>query len=44
VGISISQTMVDKQSRSLSKNHIAGVEGGVTPSTYIAFIAIECMA
>ncbi|KAH3973111.1 hypothetical protein HBI56_177960 [Parastagonospora nodorum] len=28
----------------LSKNHIKGVEGGVTPDTYIAFLIIECLA
>ncbi|QDS76048.1 hypothetical protein FKW77_005463 [Venturia effusa] len=28
----------------LSKNHIKGVSGGVTPNTYIAFIIIECLA
>ncbi|KAK3179125.1 hypothetical protein K4F52_009371 [Lecanicillium sp. MT-2017a] len=28
----------------LSKNHIKGVEGGVTPDTYIAFVIIESMA
>ncbi|KAL5120642.1 hypothetical protein ACEQ8H_001390 [Pleosporales sp. CAS-2024a] len=28
----------------LSKNHLKGVEGGVTPETYIAFVIIECMA
>lgn len=29
---------------SLSKNHVKGVNGGVTPDTYIAFLIIECMA
>lgn len=29
---------------SLAKNHIKGVEGGVTPDTYIAFVIIECLA
>jgi hypothetical protein len=29
---------------SLSKNHVKGVTGGVTPDTYIAFLIIECMA
>ncbi|KAI3398515.1 hypothetical protein diail_9039 [Diaporthe ilicicola] len=28
----------------LAKNHIKGVEGGVTPDTYIAFVIIECFA
>ncbi|KKY34248.1 hypothetical protein UCDDA912_g05807 [Diaporthe ampelina] len=28
----------------LAKNHIEGVEGGVTPDTYIAFVIIECLA
>ncbi|TLD27976.1 transmembrane transport [Venturia nashicola] len=28
----------------LSKNHLKGVSGGVTPNTYIAFIIIESMA
>ncbi|KAI4662350.1 uncharacterized protein J4E79_004639 [Alternaria viburni] len=28
----------------LSKNHEKGVEGGVTPDTYVAFLIIECMA
>ncbi|OWZ59525.1 hypothetical protein LQV05_004386 [Cryptococcus neoformans] len=28
----------------LSKNHIAGVEGGVTPDTYVAFLIIESLA
>ncbi|KAF2110901.1 major facilitator superfamily domain-containing protein [Lophiotrema nucula] len=28
----------------LSKNHIKGVSGGVTPDTYIAFLIIEAMA
>ncbi|KAJ4316311.1 hypothetical protein N0V94_005520 [Neodidymelliopsis sp. IMI 364377] len=28
----------------LSKNHIKGANGGVTPDTYIAFLIIECMA
>ncbi|KAL1883233.1 hypothetical protein Daus18300_000291 [Diaporthe australafricana] len=28
----------------LAKNHIKGVEGGVTPDTYIAFVIIECLA
>lgn len=28
----------------LSKNHIKGVTGGVSPDTYIAFLIIECMA
>ncbi|KAI0484580.1 MFS general substrate transporter [Xylariaceae sp. FL0804] len=28
----------------LSKNHIKGVEGGVSPNTYIAFVIIECLA
>lgn len=29
---------------SLSKNHQKGVEGGVTPDTYVAFLIIECIA
>jgi hypothetical protein len=29
---------------SLSKNYQKGVEGGVTPDTYIAFLIIECIA
>jgi hypothetical protein len=29
---------------SLSKNHVKGAVGGVTPDTYIAFLIIECMA
>jgi len=29
---------------SLSKNHVKGATGGVTPDTYIAFLIIECMA
>lgn len=29
---------------SLSKNHVKGVSGGVTPDTYVAFLIIECMA
>ncbi|KAI1341712.1 MFS general substrate transporter [Xylariaceae sp. FL0016] len=28
----------------LSKNHIKGVEGGVTPDTYVAFLIIEALA
>ncbi|KAJ4986083.1 major facilitator superfamily transporter [Stagonosporopsis vannaccii] len=28
----------------LSKNHVKGAYGGVTPDTYIAFLIIECMA
>ncbi|KAH9886895.1 MFS general substrate transporter [Xylariomycetidae sp. FL2044] len=28
----------------LSKNHIKGVTGGVTPDTYVAFLIIECLA
>ncbi|KAI5207369.1 MFS general substrate transporter [Aureobasidium subglaciale] len=28
----------------LSKNHVKGVEVGVTPDTYIAFLIIECLA
>lgn len=36
--------MADLTITSLSKNHIAGVEGGVSPDTYVAFIIIECMA
>ncbi|KAH7400934.1 major facilitator superfamily domain-containing protein [Phaeosphaeria sp. MPI-PUGE-AT-0046c] len=28
----------------LSKNHVKGTIGGVTPDTYIAFLIIECMA
>jgi hypothetical protein len=28
----------------LSKNHVKGVEGGVTPDTYVAFLIIECLA
>lgn len=28
----------------MSKNHIAGQEGGVTPDTYIAFLIIEALA
>ncbi|KAG8162929.1 hypothetical protein KVR01_007407 [Diaporthe batatas] len=28
----------------LAKNHVKGVEGGVTPDTYIAFVIIECLA
>jgi|TARA_R110002003_G_scaffold127_10_gene11978 hypothetical protein len=31
-------------SSSLSKNHVKGAVGGVTPDTYIAFLIIECMA
>lgn len=31
-------------SRSLSKNHVKGTTGGVTPDTYVAFLIIECMA
>jgi hypothetical protein len=29
---------------SLSKNHVKGAIGGVTPDTYIAYLIIECMA
>ena len=29
---------------SLSKNHVKGANGGVTPDTYIAFLIIECLA
>jgi hypothetical protein len=29
---------------SLSKNHVKGVNGGVTPDTYVAFLIIECLA
>jgi hypothetical protein len=29
---------------SLSKNYEEGVSGGVTPDTYLAFVAIECLA
>jgi hypothetical protein len=29
---------------SLSKNHVKGATGGVTPDTYIAFLIIECLA
>ncbi|KAL4929744.1 major facilitator superfamily domain-containing protein [Aspergillus undulatus] len=28
----------------LSKNHVEGAEGGITPDTYIAFVIIECLA
>ncbi|OKP10103.1 UNC93-like protein 1 [Penicillium subrubescens] len=28
----------------LSKNHVKGADGGVTPDTYIAFVIIECIA
>ncbi|OOQ91536.1 hypothetical protein PEBR_08488 [Penicillium brasilianum] len=28
----------------LSKNHLKGVDGGVTPDTYLAFVIIECLA
>ncbi|WWC89134.1 uncharacterized protein L201_004052 [Kwoniella dendrophila CBS 6074] len=28
----------------LSKNHIKGQKGGITPDTYIAFLIIECLA
>ena len=28
----------------MSKNHEKGVNGGVTPDTYVAFLIIECMA
>jgi hypothetical protein len=28
----------------LSKNHVKGVTGGVTPDTYVAFLIIECLA
>ncbi|KAI0018225.1 MFS general substrate transporter [Xylariomycetidae sp. FL0641] len=28
----------------LSKNHVKGVEGGVTPDTYVAFLIIEALA
>ncbi|KAI0126135.1 major facilitator superfamily domain-containing protein [Xylariales sp. AK1849] len=28
----------------LSKNYLKGVEGGVTPDTYVAFMIIECLA
>ena len=28
----------------MSKNHVKGVNGGVTPDTYVAFLIIECMA
>ncbi|GLI82052.1 hypothetical protein PoHVEF18_010452 [Penicillium ochrochloron] len=28
----------------LSKNHVKGADGGVTPDTYLAFIIIECIA
>ena len=31
-------------SESLSKNHVKGAVGGVTPDTYIAFLIIECLA
>lgn len=31
-------------SRSLSKNHVKGADGGVTPDTYLAFVIIECIA
>lgn len=30
--------------QSLAKNHIKGVDGGVAPNTYIAFVIIECLA
>jgi hypothetical protein len=30
--------------RSLAKNHEKGVDGGVTPDTYIVFIVIQCLA
>jgi MFS family permease len=29
---------------SLAKNHEKGVDGGVTPDTYIVFIVIQCLA
>jgi hypothetical protein len=28
----------------LSKNYVKGVNGGVTPDTYVAFMIIECLA
>ncbi|KAF3386833.1 UNC93-like protein 2 [Penicillium rolfsii] len=28
----------------LSKNHVKGADGGVTPNTYLAFVIIECIA
>ncbi|KAL4953256.1 major facilitator superfamily domain-containing protein [Aspergillus filifer] len=28
----------------LSKNHLKGADGGITPDTYIAFVIIECLA
>lgn len=28
----------------MSKNHVKGVNGGVTPDTYVAFMIIECLA
>ncbi|KAJ5160189.1 uncharacterized protein N7482_007193 [Penicillium canariense] len=28
----------------LSKNHVKGADGGITPDTYIAFVIIECLA
>lgn len=30
--------------QSLAKNHVKGVDGGVAPNTYIAFVIIECLA
>lgn len=30
--------------KSLAKNHVKGVDGGVAPNTYIAFVIIECLA
>ena len=29
---------------SLSKNHLKGADGGVTPDTYLAFVIIEAIA
>lgn len=29
---------------SLSKNHVKGASGGITPDTYVAFVIIECLA
>ncbi|KAF2090450.1 MFS general substrate transporter [Saccharata proteae CBS 121410] len=28
----------------LAKNHVKGVDGGITPDTYVAFLIIECLA
>lgn len=36
--------MTDSFCSSLSKNHEKGVDGGVSPDTYIAFVIIESLA